>query len=81
MLKYSLKKDFMNESDLQRVCNFKKYPRDSSITTNKGLVNLDNGQMGGSHWCAFTLKITNHTNSIVSEENLINFYLINYINQ
>ena len=46
----------MNESDLQRVYNYKIYPRDSITTTNKGLVNIDNGKMGGIHRTCFMIK-------------------------
>ena len=43
MKKYNLKDQTMSESDLQKVYNYKIYPRDSKITTNKGFVNIDNG--------------------------------------
>ena len=46
--KSELKNDTMNESELQRVYNYKKYPRDSTITTDKSFVNIDKGFMGGS---------------------------------
>ena len=35
MQKYNLKDQTMNESDLQKVYNYKIYPRDSKITTIK----------------------------------------------
>ena len=31
MKKYNLKKDTMNESQLQKILNYPKYPRDSKI--------------------------------------------------
>ena len=40
----------MNERELQRVYNYKIYPRDSKISWDKGFVNIDNGSMGGTHW-------------------------------
>ena len=39
MKKYKLKNDIMNESILQRIYNYKIYPRDSKIITDKGFVN------------------------------------------
>ena len=53
---YKLKKDIMNESELQRVYNYKIYHRDSLITENKAFVNLDNGSMGVTQLCAFYAK-------------------------
>ena len=35
MKKYTLKNDTMNENELQRLYNYKIYPRDSIITTKK----------------------------------------------
>ena len=49
MKKYNLKYDTMNESEIQRVYNYKIYPRDSIITTNKRFVNLDDGSQVGCH--------------------------------
>ena len=46
----------MNESQLQRVYNFRIYPRNSKILSDKGFVNIDNGSMGGSHWVVFIVK-------------------------
>ena len=43
MKKYNLKDQTMSESDLQKIYNYKIYPRDSKITTDKGFVNIDNG--------------------------------------
>ena len=56
MKKYKLKNDTMNESQLQKIYNYPIYPRDSKIYSDKGFVNIDNGSMGGSHWCAFYIK-------------------------
>ena len=53
---YKLKDITMNESDLQRVQNYHIYLRDSKITTDKWFVNIDNGQMGGTHWTSFSFK-------------------------
>ena len=54
--KYILKNDAMNESELQRVYNYKIHPRYSIITTNKGFVNIDDGSLGGTHWTCFIVK-------------------------
>ena len=56
MKKYDLKNDTMNESDLQRVYNYPIYPRDSKKNSDRGFVNIDNGQMGGSRWTCFYIK-------------------------
>ena len=56
MKKYNLKNDTMNESELQRVYNYKIYPTDSKINSDKGFVNIDNGSMRGSHWTCFIRK-------------------------
>ena len=56
MKKYKLKNDTMNESQLQKIYNYPIYPRDSKIHSDKGFVNIDDGRMGGSHWCAFYIK-------------------------
>ena len=56
MKKYSLKNDTMNESELQRIYNYPIYPRDSKIFSDKGLVNIDNGVQGGTHWTCFIVK-------------------------
>ena len=56
MKKYNLKDQTMSDSDLQKVYNYKIYPRDSKITSNKGFVNIDNGEQGGTHWVCFIIK-------------------------
>ena len=76
MRKYNLKNNTMNESELQKIYNYPIYPRDrdSKIHSDRGFVNIGNRSMGGSHWVAFIVKITNHIILIVSEELLTNFY-------
>ena len=56
MKKYKLKKDTMNESDLQKVYNYPIYPRDSKIYSDRGFVNIDNGSQCGTHWTCFIVK-------------------------
>ena len=56
MKKFNLKNDTMNESDLQRVYNYPIYPRDSKIYSDKGFVNIYDGRLNGTHWCAFFVK-------------------------
>ena len=46
----------MNERELQRVYNYNIYPSDSKIYSDRGVVNIDNGSMGGSHWTCFLIK-------------------------
>ena len=41
MKKNNLKKDTMNELQLQRVHNYPIKPRDSKIYSHKGFVNID----------------------------------------
>ena len=52
----------MNESQLQKVYNYKIYPRDFKVITDKGFINIDNGFRGGSHRCAFYVKINKSYN-------------------
>ena len=56
MTKYNLKKNTMNESELQRVYNYPIYPRDSKIYADRGFVNIDNGAQSGTHWTCFIVK-------------------------
>ena len=56
MKKYNLKKDTMNESEIQKVYNYTIYPRDSKTITSKGFVNIDNGSQCGTHWTCFIVK-------------------------
>ena len=57
MKKNYLKNDTMNESQLQKIYNYKIYPRDSKKFSDKGFINIDNGSMGGSHWSSFIVKV------------------------
>ena len=56
MQKYNLKDQTMNESDLQKVYNYNIYPRDSKILSDRGFVNIDNGEQNGTHWNCFIYK-------------------------
>ena len=56
MKKYKLKNDTMNESQLQKIYNYPIYPRESKIYSDRGFVNIDDGNMGGSHWVVFIVK-------------------------
>ena len=56
MKENKLKNDTRNESNLQRVYNFRIYPRDSQLYSDGGFVNIDDGSQGGSHWCCFTMQ-------------------------
>ena len=46
----------MSESDLQKIYNYKIYPRGSKILSDRGVVNIDNGLQGGTHWTCFLIK-------------------------
>ena len=46
----------MNGRYLQRVSNYRIFPRDSKIYSNNGFANIDSGSMGGSHWTCFIVK-------------------------
>ena len=54
--KYNLKDDTMNNSQIQKVCNYPIYSRDSKIFSDRQFANLDNGVRGGSHGCAYYVK-------------------------
>ena len=56
MKKYYLRNDTMKESQLQIFYNCRIYPRGSKINSNKRFVNIDNGQLGGTHWTCFIVK-------------------------
>ena len=56
MKKYKLKNDTMNESELQKIYNYNKYPRDSKIYSDSRFINIDNGSQGGTHWTCFIVK-------------------------
>ena len=53
MKKYKLKDNTMNESQLQRIYNYPIYPKNSKVHSNRGFTNIDDGRLGGTHWCAF----------------------------
>ena len=55
-MKKNLKNDSMNGSELQKKHINPFYLRDSKIYTDKGFANIDNGDMGGSHWTCFIVK-------------------------
>ena len=46
----------MDGTELKKVFNFTIYPEDSKITTIKRIVNIDKGNMGGTHWTFLYLK-------------------------
>ena len=54
--KHKLKIDTKNESNLQKVFDSIKYPRDSKVLTDKRFVNIDIGSQGGTHWTCFLVK-------------------------
>ena len=56
MKKYSLRKDTMNEYQLQKIFIQPIYPRDSKKFSDKGFVNIDNGSQGGTHGTCFVVK-------------------------
>ena len=57
MKKYKLKDDTMNESQLQKICNYSIYPKDSKICSDIGFVNIDDGSQGGTDWTCFIVKV------------------------
>ena len=59
MKKYNLKDNTMNESELQRVYKYPRYPRGSRLYSDKRFVNIDNGSMGGRHLTCFIVKNNN----------------------
>ena len=79
--KYNLKNQTINERDLPKIYKYKIYPSDLKITSDKGFVNIDNGEESGSHWTCFYIKDKKsfYFDSFVDHQ--INFYLINYLNQ
>ena len=56
MKRHILKNYTTKESQLQRYYKYNIYPTDSTIKTDKGFVNIDNGSMGGTHWVCFLIK-------------------------
>ena len=47
----------MIEGDLRKLSNYSVHQRDSKLTTNKALINIDGGKLGGAHWTFFNIKI------------------------
>ena len=56
MKKYNSKSFTMIESELQRIYIYTIYPRDFEIHSNKGIVNIDDGSVNGTHWTCFITK-------------------------
>ena len=56
MKRYNLKTDTMNGSDIQKVYNYCIDPRESKMNSDKGFVNIDNGEQIGTHWTIFYFK-------------------------
>ena len=50
MKKYILKDDTINESEVQRVCDYKQYPTDSKVYSETGFVKIGDRKSGGKHW-------------------------------
>ena len=57
--KYKLKKNTMNETQLQTVYNYPTYPKNSKKDSDIGFVNIDNGAEAGTHWTCFLKKKDN----------------------
>ena len=53
---YKLRNYTRNESELQRVYNYKIYPRDSKVYSDRGFLNINNGFQGGTHRTCFIVK-------------------------
>ena len=45
----------MNQAQLRKTYNYPFYPRDS-IYSDPGIVKIDDGSQGGSHWTCFCIK-------------------------
>ena len=56
MKNFIIRNDTMNELELQRVCRYSIYPRDSKLYSDKGFVNIDNGSQGGSQGTCLIVK-------------------------
>ena len=56
MMKYNLRTDIMNESQLQIFFNYPIYPRDLKNFSDKAFVHIGCRRSGGSHWCVFYVK-------------------------
>ena len=53
---YELESDTLNESNLERIHFYPLYPKGLKIFLNKGFVNIDIGNKGGTHWTTFHIK-------------------------
>ena len=56
MKQYNIKNNTLSEFELQRVYKYSIYPRDSTIYSDKGFVNIDDGSQNGNHWTCFIVK-------------------------
>ena len=54
--RYDLRYITLKEKNLQKVYSYLVNPGGSKITSDKGFVRTENGQMGGSHWIGFFIK-------------------------
>ena len=54
--KYKVRNDTMNKSHLQKINNCPIYTRDSNFYSERGFVNIDNGNVGGSQWTSFIVR-------------------------
>ena len=76
--KYISKNDTMNEIESQRIYNYLISPRDLKIYSYKGLVNIDDGSMNGSHWTCFIVK-DNKSNYFDSFGGAPDKFLLNHL--
>ena len=51
-----MKVESRSESECEQVFSDNIYTKDSLFTSEKRLVNVENGQMGGTHWTCFYIK-------------------------
>ena len=56
MKKFNLKNNAMIESELRRVPNCQRCPRDSKLITEEGYTIIDNGSMGGCQWTSLVIQ-------------------------
>ena len=62
----------MIESGLQRIFIDKIYTRVSKIASERGFVNIDNGQMSGTHWvCLKKGNESYYTDSFGAPDNFL----------
>ena len=52
----NLKIDTSNERDLQKLCNYSSYHRDSNFYSDKNVANNNYGSLGGTQWVCFYIK-------------------------